>query len=157
MSTLQSPPPEMTSTQDDSYETHARPEPSIGHLLRDLRDETSTLLKQEAALIRSEVSQKVKQAAIDAAKVPAGALIAYAGAVLVLIGISCLLAYALSAAGVPTLLAAFLGFTVIGAIAGGVGFALAKKSASRLAHEDVTPHETIQSARENARWAKEKI
>lgn len=129
---------------------------SIGSLIKDLRDETLTLFKQEIALVRTEVSEKVSQAGRDAAKIPAGALIAYLGLVLMAVGLCILGAFALVEAGLGLLLSYVISFIVIGLIVAIVGIVIAKRGASRLGHEDITPHQTIASAKETAQWAKEK-
>jgi hypothetical protein len=153
-------PPESATLDPPPPQTAAPPsteDASLGDLLKQLRDETLTLFKQEAALIRTEVGEKVKQAAIDTAKVPAGGIVALIGVTLILVALSNLVAWALMALLDLTMLPALmLGFVAIGGITTLVGVVLLKRGLSRLANEDITPTQTITSVKENAAWAKEK-
>ena len=142
----------------DTYSPEPDPvSPSLGTLIKDFRDETLNLFKQEIALVRTEVGEKLSQAGRDAVKVPAGALIAYLGLVLLLIGLSFLGAFGLTAAGLDPLLANFISFTVLGLIVAAVGGIVAKRGVVGLSHDDFTPRKSIASAKQTAAWAKEKV
>ena len=145
MSTTQTPP-----------DPAAAAEPGIGGLIKDLRDESILLLKQEMALARTEMTQKAKQAARDTAKIPAGALIAYLGLGLVLVAISLLAGWLLLLTGLDPLASNVIGFAIVGIITLVAGLLIAKTAVDRLGHDDITPEETIRSVKENAEWAKEK-
>ncbi len=150
-------PPTVESSPRSASAGTVRDDTSISTLLKELRDETLTLFKQEAALIRTEVSEKVTQAGKDAAKIPAGALVAYLGIILMSVGLCLLGAIALLALGLESgLLALVISFVVIGLIVAIVGILLAKRGVSQLAHEDMTPHQSIASVKQTAQWAKEK-
>ena len=152
-------PPPVAEAYRDPTAAEAAPDyedASLGTLIKELRDETLMLFKQEAALIRTEVGEKVSQATRDAAKIPAGALIGYLGLVLLCIGLCFLLAWGLAALGIAYLLAQILSFVVLGLIITIVGVVLAKAGVNSLSHEDITPHQTIASVKETTQWAKEK-
>ena len=153
-STQYADPPPMSEPYDPQPEPQSL---SLGTLIKDLRDETLNLFKQEIALVRTEVGEKISQAGKDAAKIPAGALIAYLGLVLLLIGVSFLGAFGLAAAGLDPLLANFISFTLLGLIVAAVGGLIAKRGVVSLAHDDFTPRKSIASAKQTAEWAKEKV
>src|SRR6478672_2016197 len=96
------------------------PEPShpnsIPNLLRDLRDETTTLLRQEANLAKAEMREHVSRLGGHAAHLAVGGFVAYAGIIVLLIGIGHLLGAVLVRAGMDPELAQWLAPTVIGLI-----------------------------------------
>lgn len=59
-------------------------EKSIGTLLAELADETGTLVKQEIALAKAEINERLDQAKRGAIALAIGALIAYAGLIVLL-------------------------------------------------------------------------
>ncbi len=129
---------------------------SIAQLIKHLRDDALILFKQEAALVRTEVTEKARRAAADAARVPAGALVAYLGVAFLLTSLCLLGAWGLMEADMQALPAHIISFAAVGAIVALLGYAVARRGMSRLADEDMTPHQTIESMRENAQWVKEK-
>ena len=60
---------------------------SITSLLRDLRDDTTTLLRQEVALAKTEMKENVSRATSHALHIAIGGFVAYAGIIVLLIGI----------------------------------------------------------------------
>ena len=65
-------------------ETH---QPSIGTLLRDLRDETTTLLRQEVALAKAELKENTSRMTSHALQIAIGGFVSYAGVIVLLIGL----------------------------------------------------------------------
>lgn len=59
-------------------------EKSIGTLLAELADETGTLVKQEIALAKAEINERLDQAKRGAIALAIGALVAYAGLIVLL-------------------------------------------------------------------------
>lgn len=59
-------------------------EKSLGSLLAELADETGTLVRQEIALAKAEINQRLDQAKRGAIALVIGALVAYAGLIVVL-------------------------------------------------------------------------
>ena len=122
---------------------------SLGELFADLARESSTLLRQEVQLAKTELSQKVSQLGKDAASVAIGGLVAYAG----LLAILAALIIGLAAAGLPWWAAALL----VGIIVAGIGYALIQRGLTALKREDLAPRKTIESLQEDAQWAKEQV
>ena len=132
-------------------------EPGFADLIKSLRDETLTLFKQEVALARTEVTEKAKQAAVDTAKVPVGAALAYLGLGLLLMGSAFALAWLFAVIDIALLLPALaLAFAIVGIIGIIIGIVVLKTGISGLANDDFTPDRTIESTKETAQWAKEK-
>ena len=58
---------------------------SIPNLVRELRDETTPLLRQEVALAKSEMKENVSRMGGHAAQIAIGGFVAYAGIIVLLI------------------------------------------------------------------------
>lgn len=133
------------------------PPPSIPTLLRDLRDETSTLLRQEVALARTELKENVARAGHHAAQIAIGSFVAYAGIIVLLIGIGHLLGALLIRAGLDPQLAQWLAPSVIGLVVAIFGWSMLAKAKKALTHDDIAPRQTIDSLRTNKQWAQDKL
>jgi uncharacterized membrane protein len=128
-----------------------RPDPadrSLAGLLSDLATGTATLLRKEIHLARAELSQKLGEAAVGMVAIAAGAIIAFAGLLFLLLAA----VFGLSLV-VPDWAAALIvggGVTLIGLIALLFG-------RSRLTARSLAPHRTVQSLRDDVAWAKSQL
>lgn len=129
----------------------------ITDLLKELRDETTTLLKQEIALVKTEVTEKTALLSRNGAYLAAGASVAYMGALCILAGVCVLLAWGLMAAGLNTMLSWFLSPLVIGVVVAVIGYGLVQKAVSTLKHESLVPERTVQSLKEDKEWVQHKV
>lgn len=130
---------------------------SLSDILRDLRSETMTLLRQEVALARVEIGEKSAHVAKSAAKAAAGGLVAYAGLIVLLFGLSGVLATGLVRAGVEAGMATWLAPSIVGAIVIAVGWAIFAKAKKALTPAELVPEETLETLRENKQWAQTKF
>lgn len=130
---------------------------SIPALLRDLRDETTTLMRQEVALAKTEMKENVSRMGSHAAHIAVGGFIAYAGIIVLLIGIGHLLGALLVRAGMNDQVAQWLAPTIIGLIVAIIGWAMLNKAKNAIAHDDLTPRQTIDTMRDNKQWAQQKL
>ncbi len=122
-------------------------ERSVGELLGDLMHETTTLVRQEITLAKNEMTQKATTAGKNAAALAVGGVVAYTGLLAVVAGIILLLVHF----GVTAWVSALLVGIVIAAIGGG----LVMKGLATLKHIDMAPHQTIETLKEDAQWAKD--
>lgn len=122
--------------------------PSLGELLGDLAHESSTLVRQEMTLAKTEMTQKVSHAAENVGVVLLGGAIANAGLVVLLLG----LAYGLSSY-VPFWASAL--FFAVAAIAFGVW--LGQRGLEALGRLNAVPRKTVATLEDNARWVKEQL
>jgi hypothetical protein len=129
--------------------TEQRDDRSLGQLFGDLSRQLTTLVRQEIDLARAETTAKVTTAGRDAAMIGAGGAVAYAGA-LVLLGAVVLILIRLG-------LDAWLSALIVGLIAVAVGAVLVDQGRKRLQNVDVVPERAIDTAREEAEWAKEQL
>lgn len=142
---------------DSTTNTTSRDDRSIAGLIRDLREETTNLLKKEVELAKTEMSEKASKMGRNVAYLAVGGLVAYAGAMFVLLGISVLVSWGLQRAGLSPENARWLGPLMVGLIVGIIGFALVQKARRTLANESLKPEKTIQSLQEDKEWTQQKI
>jgi hypothetical protein len=117
---------------------------SLGELFGDLSREITTLVRQEATLARTEMTQKVAQLGKDAGMLAFGGALAYAG----LLAIVAAIISGLAAAG----LAWWASALIVGVVVAAIGYGLVMGGMNALKHEDLTPRETIDSLKEEGQW-----
>src|SRR5688572_15159018 len=122
---------------------------SLGELFSDLARESSTLIRQEMELGKAELTSKASRAAKDIGFLLVGGFVVYAG----LLGILAAAIIGLATAGLPWWLSALL----VGLLVTVGGYFLVQKGLSALKHESLAPRETIESIKEDTRWAKEQV
>lgn len=126
-----------------------RDERSLGELFGDLARETSTLVRQEVQLAKTEMTQKATAVGKDIGFLAVGGLIAYAG----LLALIATVIIILGMAGLPWWLAALI-VTVIVLAIGGI---LVQRGLNALKHQSMAPEQTIQTLKEDRQWAKEQM
>jgi uncharacterized membrane protein SpoIIM required for sporulation len=123
-----------------------REERSLGELFADLARETSMLVRQEVTLARTEMTQKVTQVGRDGGAVGIGGAIAYAGFLAIVAALIL---------GLGQVLPLWLSALIVGLVVAGVGYAVLQRGVSALKRANLTPHETIETLKEDAEWAKD--
>ena len=129
---------------------------TIGQLLKELTHESSTLLKQEMDLAKTEMSEKASRTGARLGELAVGGAVAFLGAIALLLavvyGLTSLLDKFMSP-GVATWLAPL----VVGVVLAVVGYSLVNKALATLKQEGIAPQKTTQSLQENKAWLKQKI
>jgi len=125
-----------------------REDRSLGDLFADLSRQTTTLIRQEIELAKTEMTAKASRLGKDVASLGAGAAVAYAGFLAIVYGVIVLLGTVLGNLWLSAL--------IVGAILAGVGFFLIQNGRQALQREDLTPRRTIESLKEDAEWAKDR-
>lgn len=123
-----------------------RDERSIGDLFAELARETSTLVRQEVQLAKTEMTQKVTSAGKDAGMIGAGGALAYAGLLAVLAAVII---------GLGQLIPMWLSALIVGLVVIGVGYMLVQQGLNALKRIDPTPRQTMETLKEDTEWAKE--
>lgn len=126
----------------------ATEERTIGDLFADLTADLRVLVRQEVALARAEVSDKVSHLGRDAATIAIGGVLAF-------VGLQALVATAILA--LSLVLPAWLSALIVGAVLALVGGLLAWRGYQDLRERGVVPQETVESLKEDAQWAKEQL
>jgi len=123
----------------------SRDDRSLGELFSDLSRQTSTLVRQEVQLAKTEISDKVSKVGKDVASMAAGGAVAYAGFLAIVAAIIFLLAEVM-----PMWLSAF----IVGIVVAGVGYMLIQRGRTAMQNEGLAPTQTIGTLKEDAEWAK---
>jgi uncharacterized membrane protein YqjE len=128
---------------------HETAEPSLGELFKQLAQDSATLVRQEVALAKAEMRENMREMA------RAGVLMA-AGGVALFMALFAFTAFLIVGLGV--LLANFwlsaLLVTLAYAVIGG---ALLMAGKNKMEENDLKPEQTIQTLREDKRWAQSEI
>ncbi|HKR15050.1 MAG TPA: phage holin family protein [Pyrinomonadaceae bacterium] len=135
----------MQPRMNEIRRTEERP---LGELFSDLVNETTTLVRNEVALAKVEITQKATKVGRNIGSLVVGGAIAY-GALL-----------ALGAATIMLLARVMPGWVaalIVGLIVGGVAWLLISKAIVELKRTELTPHETVESLKEDAQWIKDQI
>jgi len=132
-------------------------QPTIGELLKDLREESTLLLREEIALAKKEINEKISSTARNLTYVAGGALVAYVAITLLLLAISSVIAQTLAAQGLGVGWAIFLGLLIVALIIGAVSAAMIMKGLQTLKKQSLVPEKTVQTLKEDKTWAQNKI
>ena len=120
---------------------------SLGELFTDLVQEMTTLVRQEVILAKTELTQKATRVGRDVGFLALGGAVAYAG----FLAIVAALIIGLATLGLPWWLAALL----VGVVVAGAGYVLVQRGLTALRREDLTPRQTIETLKDDARLVKE--
>ena len=131
--------------------------PSLPALLRDLRDETTTLFRQELRLAKAELKENATHMAGHAAQIAIGGAVGYAGLIVLLIGLGLLISWLLTRLGLSADVARWLSIGGVGAIVGIIGLGMVARAKHAMATDDVAPKQTLATMRENKDWAQSKL
>ena len=154
-----------THTPSSLESDRIRPEPadpmggeaSIFDLLRELRDETTILMRQEVELARVETAQKVKMMLRNVGYLALGGAIAFAGFMFLLWSLTLGLMVAMAQAGMNDGTAAWFAPLLVGVIVMGIAGAFVFKAISTFREEQLKPQETVETMKENKQWLSAKL
>jgi xanthine/uracil permease len=129
---------------------------SIGQLLKELRDETTTLLRQEVDLAKTEMAEKASRVGKNLGSLTVGGGVAFLGALAllaaVIYGLTSLLNQFMSVG-----VAIWLAPLIVGVVLAAIGYSLIKKALATLMQESLTPTRTTQTLQENKEWLKARM
>jgi xanthine/uracil permease len=124
-------------------------ERSLGDLFAELSRETTTLVRQEVALAKTELTQKATRAGKDVGFLAVGGAVAYAG--LLAFVAACILALHL------IVHLWWLSAAIIAVVVLAIGYLLVRQGLDRLRRADLAPTRTAESRKQDAVWAKEQM
>jgi hypothetical protein len=113
-------------------------------MFADLSRDTRMLIQHEIQLAKTELSQNASRVVPSLTMMVAGGLIAYGG----LLAIVAAVVLGLIAIGLAAWAAALLGGLVIA----GIGYALFRAGLASFRPQHLTPRQTIETLKEDARW-----
>ena len=123
-----------------------RDDRSLGELVAELAQETTTLVRHEVNLAKVEMTEKASRAGKHVGFLAAGGAVAYAGLLAIIAGVIFLLN-----AVMPLWVAALL----VGLVVAVVGYFLVRRGLDALKREDFAPRQTMETLKEDQQWAKD--
>ncbi len=123
-----------------------RDDRSLGELFAELAQETSTLVRQEVNLAKVEMSDKASRVGRQVGVLAAGGAVAYAGLLAILAAVIVLL---------DNVMPLWLSALLVGIAVAVVGYLLVRRALDALKREDFAPRQTIETLKEDQRWAKD--
>lgn len=125
---------------------------SFGSLFTELTQETTTLVQQEVALAKAEMSEKISQVGSGLATLIIGGFVLFAGLLKLLdaaiFGIAELL---------PPDLTPWLAALIVGVIVAIIGAVMLQKGRNNLKSGNLAPRRTAESLRRDKEFAKEQV
>ena len=123
-----------------------RDDRSLGELFTELMQETTTLVRQEVNLAKTEMSQKASRAGKHIGALAAGGAVAYAGLLAIIAGAIVLL---------DEIMPLWLSALLVGIVVAVVGYFLVRRGLDALKREELAPRQTIETLKEDKQWAKD--
>lgn len=139
-------------TREDRRGYETRDERSIGALVSELSQETTTLIQQEIALAKTEMSEKVSQVSRALVSLALGGLVLFAGLLVLLDA----LVYGLSEL-MPPDLTPWLPALLVGVVVAIIGAILLQKGRSNLQTSNLMPQRTATSLQRDTHMVKEQV
>lgn len=129
---------------------------SIGDLVKELAAEGRTLVRDEIALAKTEFSEKAGVFQRNLVSIAIGAALLLAAVLLVVEAVNRGLTVLLEGwVGLET--AVWLAPLVLALLIGTIGWSMLRKGAAAIRREGVKPHQTVESLKEDKRWAERKV
>jgi uncharacterized membrane protein YcjF (UPF0283 family) len=118
---------------------------SIVDLVKDLKYQVKTFLREEIHLAKAEVSEKLSRISKDSVNIAIGGFVAYAGLIIFLGALGVLLGFAFQQLGLDPLLSEFIGLGIIGFVVIAVGAIMLLSALKALKRETLAPERTIET------------
>lgn len=128
--------------------TASRSETSFFGLVRELKDETQALIKEEVALAKAEMSEKMSCYVKNGVSVAIGGFVAYAGAIVLFLAIGSLLGHWFTTMGMAPHLAFAAGWGAMGLLVVAAGGIMIVKAIKTFSSSSLAPEKTIETIHE---------
>lgn len=139
-----------------NYQTNQVDQRSFAELIRELRDESVALVREEVALAKTEVGEKVSRVGRNTAMLVVGGAVAHLGLIFLLLAMSEGLNAMFIAADMP-FHGQWLAPLIVGLVVGIIGVAVLMTAKNTLANTSVVPQKTVQTLKDDKQWIKEKV
>lgn len=123
-------------------------ERSLGDLFSELAGETSTLVRQEVALAKIELTEKAAKVGKNVSVLVVGGAIGYAALLALLAAV---------VIGLAGFIPAWLAALIVAAGVGAGAYFMVSAGLVALKNTDLTPRETVRSLKEDAQWLKKQM
>jgi hypothetical protein len=118
---------------------------SVLGLVRNLSNEVTTFIRQEINLAKTEISEKISAMGRNAVTLAIGGFVAYAGLIVLLIGLGALAAWGLEQAGLSPFVAGAVGVGGVGLLIAIIGGVMVLKGVKAMSKESFKPERTVQT------------
>lgn len=121
---------------------------SVFGLVKNLSSEITTFVRQEINLAKTEISEKLSKMGSNAVTLAIGGFVAYAGVIVLLLGLGALAAWGLEKAGLDTFIAGAVGIAGVGLLVVIIGVVMLMKGIKAFSEESLKPEKTVQTLQE---------
>ena len=128
--------------------TTSRSETSFFGLVRELKEETQALIREEVALAKTEMSEKMSCYTKNGVSVAIGGFVAYAGVIVLLLGLGALLGHLFTKLDWPPHLAFGAGWGIVGLLIAAIGGVMVLKAIKTMSSSSLAPEKTIETIHE---------
>ena len=135
----------MQPRMKDTGRTEERP---LGELFSDLANETSSLVRNEVALAKIELTQKATEIGKNIGFLAVGGAIGYAAFLAMAAALIMLLA---------KVMPAWAAALIIAFLVAGTAWLLIGSALSKLQQTKLTPEQTVETLKEDAEWIKQQV
>jgi hypothetical protein len=132
-------------------------EESVSELIKDLRDETVVMMRQQIELAKEETSEKMSQTVNNTFSLATGGIVLYTGALFLLTSLTFLGFVGLIAAGLSPGIAMWLMPLITGVIVTIIGAVMVSTSLNTLKHTSVVPKRMVNTLKEDQEWIRRKL
>jgi hypothetical protein len=123
-------------------------ERSLGDLFSDLASETGTLVRQEVALAQTELTKKATDVGKNVGYLVVGGAVGYAAALALIAAVII---------GLANFIPAWAAALMVSAVVGIAAYMMISSALAALKKTDLTPHETVETLKEDAQWLKNQV
>lgn len=138
-----------------SIDTH--PEPSLVHVIKELRDDGIRLFRQEVALAKREMVGKITTMGKNTVFLGVAALVGLYTLFFVLLFLNNLIQAGLTASGFSGSVSAWFAPLILAMVLGVAMLTLALKSLRSMRKEKFAPEKTIRTLKDDKDWVKAKL
>lgn len=147
--------PEERTKTEHQFE-YSRDGHTIGGLLRELRNDTTALVRQQVEMSRHEMSEKFSRLSRNLIFLLAGSIVAFLGSIYAVQALNQAMETWLIYGGLEAVTVQWLAPLIVGAVVLIIGGLLLLKAIKAFKKPHLSPDHTIQSLKEDAQWAQRK-
>ncbi len=131
-------------------------ERSLADLIRELRDESGVLLKQQVAMAKTEMSETASLVGRNVGKLIVGGAVGFLAVIFLLLAVTGGLALMLMATELE-LHAIWIAPLIVGIIIAAIATVMITRAKQTLANASLVPRKTIETLKDDKQWAQAKV
>lgn len=132
-------------------------EESVTDLIKDLRDETINMVRQQIELAKTESSEKISSLMRNTSSIASGGAVLYAGFLFLLAGFTILGYIALVSFGLSSVVSLWLMPIITGTIVSIAGWVMISGSLKKIKRTSFVPQKMVHSIKEDQKWIRRKM